>query len=314
MRRAVKPSFREANLEYPDVKLLLREWKRLELRDDVLYRKWSERGNLVYQLVLPEQFRERALQGVHNDVGHLGSERALHLARARFYWPRMARDIEEKCQKCERCFRRKAVPQKAAPLENISATYPLELLCMDYLSLKPDDRDTRNILVITDHFTKFAVAVPTRDQKARTVAKALWENFIVHYGFPSRLLSDQGRDFESKTIRELCTLIGADKVRTTPYHPRGNPLERFNRTLLGMLGTLEERDKYHWRDFVKPLVHAYNCTKNSTTGYSPYELMFGRQPRLPIDLVLGIHPDMANHKTHSEYVKGLRQRLQESYC
>lgn len=205
------------------------------------------------------------------------------------------------------------MPQKAAPLENISATYPLKLVCMDYLSLEPDIRDTRNILVITDHFTKFTVAVPTRDQNARTVAKALWENFIVHYGFPSRLLSDQGRDFESKTIRELCTLIGADKVRTTPYHPQGNLVERFNRTLLGMLGTLEERDKYHWRDFVKPLVQAYNCKRNDTTGYSPYEAMFGRQPRLPIDLVLGIHPDMGNHKTHSEYVKGLRQRLQESY-
>ena len=313
VERALKPSIRETNLENSDVKLLLREWKRLELRDGVLHRKWMDRDNPVYQLVLPEQFRERALHGVHNDVGHLGSERALHLARARFYWPGMARAIEEKCKKCERCFRRKAEPQKAAPLQNISVTYPLELISIDYLSLEPDNRDTRNILVMTDHFTKFAVAVPTKDQKARTIAKALWENFIVHYGFPSRLLSDQGRDFESKTIKELCTLIGADKVRTTPYHPRGNPVERFNRTLLGMLGTLEEKDKYHWRDFVKPLVHAYNCTRNDTTGFSPYELMFGRQPRLPIDLVLGIHPDMGNHKTHSEYVKGLRQRLQESY-
>lgn len=85
---------------------------------------------------------------MHDDVGHLGSERALHLACARFYWPRMVRAIEEKCKKCECCFRRKAVPQKAAPLENISATYPLELLCMDYLSIEPDNRDTRNILII----------------------------------------------------------------------------------------------------------------------------------------------------------------------
>uniref|UniRef100_A0A8C5DDV5 Gypsy retrotransposon integrase-like protein 1 n=1 Tax=Gouania willdenowi TaxID=441366 RepID=A0A8C5DDV5_GOUWI len=313
VERGLKPSFREMNLEHPDVKLLLREWKRLELREGVLYRRWVERGSPVYQLVLPEQFRGQALKGVHDDVGHLGSERALHLARARFYWPKMAKAIDERCKNCERCFRRKTVPQKAAPLENIHATYPLELVCMDYLSIEPDNRDTRNVLVITDHFTKFAVAVPTKDQKARTIAKALWENFIVHYGFPSRLLSDQGRDFESKTIRELCTLIGADKVRTTPYHPRGNPVERFNRTLLNMLGTLEERDKQHWRDFVKPLVHAYNCTRNDTTGYSPYELMFGRQPRLPIDLILGIHPDNGNHKTHSEYVRGLRQRLQESY-
>ncbi|KAK0134260.1 hypothetical protein N1851_030170 [Merluccius polli] len=77
VKRALKPSFREANLEHPDVKLLLREWKRL--------RRWNDRGNLVYQLVLPEQFRERALQGVHDNVGHLGFERALNLAHARFY-------------------------------------------------------------------------------------------------------------------------------------------------------------------------------------------------------------------------------------
>uniref|UniRef100_A0A3B4ZHB9 Gypsy retrotransposon integrase-like protein 1 n=1 Tax=Stegastes partitus TaxID=144197 RepID=A0A3B4ZHB9_9TELE len=313
LERGLKPSFRESNLEPPDVKLLLREWRRLELTNGLLYRKWIDKGKPVYQLVRPQQFRERALQGVHDEVGHLGFERALHLARARFYWPKMAKCVEEKCKKCVRCIRRKAVPQKAAPLENISATYPLQLVCMDYLSIEPDNRDTRNVLVITDHFTKFAVAVTTKDQKAKTIAKALWENFIVHYGFPSRLLSDQGRDFESKTIKELCALIQADKIRTTPYHPRGNPVERFNRTLLDMLGTLEEKDKHHWRDFVKPLVHAYNCTRNDTTGYSPYELMFGRQPRLPIDLVMGIHPGNTNHKTHSEYVKKLRQNLQESY-
>lgn len=102
-------------------------------------------------------------------------------------------------------------------------------------------------------------------------------------------------------------------MRTTPYHPQGNPVERFNRTLLSMLGTLEEKDKQHWRDFVKPLVHAYNCTRNDTTGYSPYELMFGRQPTLPVDLILGIDNPNETHQTHSEYVQNLRQRLQESY-
>ena len=155
---------------------------------------------------------------------------------------------------------------------------------------------------------------PQKTKEQETVAKALWANFIVHYGFPARLHSDQGRDFESHTIKELCSLIGAEKVRTTPYHPRGNPVERFNRTLLSMLGTLEDKDKYHWRDFVKPLVHAYNCTRNNTTGYSPYELMFGRQPTLPIDLVLGFQPQGNHARTHSEYVKSLRERLRESYA
>lgn len=308
-----KPSLRHVNTEHTEVKFLLREWNRLELKDGILYRRCSDRGEMIYQLVLPEQYREKALEGLHDDIGHLGSDRVLSLARARFYWPKMKESVEQKCHTCERCFRRKAQPQRAAPMKNIQTTYPLELVCMDYLSLEPDSHDTRNILVITDHFTKFAVAVPTKDQKAKTVAKALWENFFVHYGFPSRLHSDQGRDFESHTIKELCSLIGAKKVRTTPYHPQGNPVERFNRTLLSMLGTLEEKEKQHWRDFVKPLVHAYNCTRNDTTGFSPYELMFGRQPTLPIDLILGVEPSTETHKTHSEYVQKLRCRLQESF-
>ena len=73
--------------------------------------------------------------------------------------------------------------------------------------LGPDSSNTKDILVITDHYTKYAVAIPTKDQKATTVAKSLWEQFLVHYGFPERLLSDQGRDFESQLIRELCTLV-----------------------------------------------------------------------------------------------------------
>ncbi|CAI5662959.1 unnamed protein product [Oreochromis niloticus] len=311
--RGLKPSPKETNLESSDVKLLLKQWNKLELSNGVLYRKFNDRDSLVYQLVLPQKYRDRALKGVHDEVGHLGFERALHLARARFYWPRMAQSIEEKCKKCSRCLMRKALPQKAAPLQNIQATYPLELVCIDYLSIEPDSRDTRNVLVLTDHFTKFAVAVPTKDQKAKTIAKALWDHLIIPYGIPSRLLSDQGRDFESKLVKELCTLIGTSKIRTTPYHPRGNPVERYNRTLLDMLGTLEDKDKYHWRDFVRPLTHAYNCTRNDTTGYCPYELMFGRQPRLPVDLVLGTHPGKTSPKSYSDYVKSLRQNLQESY-
>lgn len=132
----------------------------------------------------------------------------------------------------------------------------------------------------------------------------------MHYGFPERLFSDQGPDFEWHTIRELCELV--KKVHTTPYHPRGNPVERFNRTLLQMLGTLSQPDKLHWKDFVKPLMHAYNCTKNETTGFSPYELMFWRQPRLPIDLSFGL-PTNTNKLSHSQYVTDLKCRLEQSY-
>ncbi|XP_038555072.1 uncharacterized protein LOC119888541 [Micropterus salmoides] len=299
-------------VELPELPLLLRELNRLELHNGVLYRRRQDGPNIIFQLVLPEELRSVALKSLHDDMGHMGVERTVDLARARFYWPKMYMAIEKMIGTCERCVRRKSPPERAAPLMNIKTSRPLELVCMDFLSLEPDRSNTKDILVITDHFTKYAVAVPTPNQRARTVAKSLWENFIGHYGFPERLHSDQGPDFESKTIKELCELTGTKKVRTTPYHPRGNPVERFNRTLLQMLGTLSHHEKQHWKDFVKPLVHAYNCTKNEVTGFSPYELMFGRQPRLPIDLAFGL-PINTDKKSHSQYVSDLRFRLEESY-
>lgn len=299
--------------ELPDVPLLLREWNKLELRNGILYRRRQEGEYTLYQLVLPEGLRDTVLTSLHDDMGHMGIERTLDLVRARFYWPKMASDIEKKVKTCDRCVRRKALPEKAAPLVNIKTTRPLELVCMDFLSLEPDRSNTKDILVITDHFTKYAVAIPTSNQKARTVAKCLWDSFLVHYGIPEKLHSDQGPDFESRLIKELCEVAGIQKIRTTPYHPRGNPVERFNRTLLNMLGTLENQDKSHWRDFVKPLVHAYNCTRNEVTGFTPYELMFGRQPRLPVDLAFGLPVREGKHKSHSQYVQNLKSHLEESY-
>lgn len=150
--------------------------------------------------------------------------------------------------------------RKISTLVNIHTTGPMELACIDYLSLGPDSHNTNDILVITDRFTKYVVAIPTKDQKATTVAKTLWEQFFVHYGFPEWLLSDQSRDFESQLIKELCTLAGITKVHT------------------------KDKEKSHWRDFVKPLIHAYNHTKSDVTGFSTYEMMFGRQV-MPAELV-----------------------------
>ena len=190
----------------------------------------------------------------------------------------------------------------------------MELVCIDFLSLERSKGGHENILVITDHFTRYAQAFPTRNQLAKTTAKVLFDNFIVHYGFPARLHSAQGRNFESSVIRELCSLAGVEKSRTTPYHAMGNGMaERFNQTLLNMLGTLENHQKEDWKSFVAPLVHAYNATKHDSTGYSPYFLMFGRHPRLAIDAYLGLNSPEESISSREHYVTKLKKRLQFAY-
>ena len=289
-----------------------KQFDHLKVSRGVLYREVQENEEIISQIVLPECYRATVLEGLHNDVGHPGRERTLSLLRERFFWPGMTTEVEKHVSNCDRCLKRKSSTNTYAPLVNIQSTYPLELVCFDYLTLEPSKGGFGNILVITDHFTKYAVAVPTRNQTAKTTADAFYNEFIVKYGIPTKLHSDQGANFESNIIKELCEVMDIKKTRTTPYHPMGNGcVERYNRTLLNMLGTLEPSKKADWKKYIPSLVYAYNCTKHETTKISPFELMFGRKPRLPIDSVFEaaqIETATAS-RTTKEYAEELRDRM-----
>jgi len=297
------------------VSLLLREFGRLKLQQDVMYRVTVPPGrNCRSQLILPEKFRVTVMKSLHDDSGHLGTDKTYGLIKERFYWPKMKSDVEEHCKNCARCIKRKTLPKKMAPLFHMQIDGPMDLVCMDFLSIEPDKSNTENVLVITDHYTRYAQAFPTKDQKAATVAKVLLEKYFIHYGLPKRMHSDQGRDFESRLIRELLSSLGVEKSRTTPHHPQGDPQpERFNRTLLNMLGTLEPNEKRHWSKHISHLVHAYNCTTNEATGFSPYYLMFGREARMPVDLCFGTSSDNTCKETYLKYVTDMRRDLKAAY-
>ena len=297
----------------PEVKSLLRIRKSLKLVKDILYRKTYTDNNsskrILWQLVVPKAYRSRALAGCHDDVGHQGRMRTLSLLRERFFWPGMQTEAIQHVLKCTRCLRRKT-PSHVAPLQPIHVTQPLELVHIDYLSLEPSKGNIENVLVITDHYTRYALAYLSRTQTAQATARILWDNFICHYGFPEKFISDQGRNFESDLIKELCKIAGVQKLHTTPYHPQGNgQCERFNSTLCNMLGTLSD-----WKSYLGCMTHAYNCTKHASTTYSPYYLMFGRHPRLPIDVEFGLPKSNSDdNSSKSEYVQKLRRRLNYAF-
>lgn len=290
-RRQIQPTPAEKR-QLPKLSLaLLKQWDRLVEREGVLYRRVHrpDGGEEILQLVLPSVLKHDTLTQLHQEHGHQGLERTTELVRQRCYWPGMTSDINLWVQGCERCQVAKDTrPTPGSFMGHLLASRPNEIVAMDFTLLEPSQGGFENVLVITDVFSKYTVAVPTRDQRASTVAQVLLNEWFFRFGVPGRIHSDQGRSFEGALIQQLCHLYGVSKSRTTPYHPAGNgQCERFNRTLHNLLRTLPASRKRDWASCLPHVLFCYNTTPHQGTGESPFLLMFGREPRLPIDFLLG---------------------------
>lgn len=284
-----RPSRRVRMGEPSAVRKLLKQWDKLSLADGVLYRVSKDplTHHKRFQFVVPSSLKDEVLRGCHNEAGHQGQYRSLHLCRQRFYWTGIEQDVREYVKVCSRCVLAKTPePEGRALLESVKTSAPLELVCIDFWTAEDSRNKSVDVLVVTDHFTKLAHAFCCSNQSARSVAKKLWDNYFCYYGFPERVHSDQGANFCSELIRHLLEFSGVKKSQTTPYHPMGNgTAERFNRTLGNMIRTLEPRPKHDWPQMLHTLTFLYNCTSHETTGFPPFYLMFGRVPRLPIDVI-----------------------------
>ena len=319
-RQNLKQRLVGAGVNEAEAGIWARERAHFRLKAGILYREYQppRAPSTVLQFVTPRNARAQAMAGCHEQAGHQGKERTLSLLTERFWWPGMAKEAEERIQKCRRCLQHAARPVRA-PLQPITAGAPLELVHVDYTSME-DTVDTKaqprgvSVLVMTDHFTRFVRAVVAPNQKAETTAELLYREFFMVLGFPRRVVMDNALALKSRVMEQLCERLNIEKCHTTPFHPQTNgQVERMNQTLQRMIGKLPADKKGEWTKHLDEVVHAYNCTRSAVTGYSPYYLMFGRRPRLPVDYRFPTLKGQAHAETSEEWVSALEERLRAAF-
>ena len=279
----------DGHMVRPDAALT---YPHFSLRRDRLYRvsRDTQTEEITTQLVVPKSRREIVFQAAHYNpmAGHMGCEKTLNRVMARFYWPGIWADVHRWCASCPECqlVNQPAIPR--APLWPLPLMeVPFERIGMDLIGpFHRSARGYRFVLVLVDYATRYPEAVPLRTISAKGVAQALFQ-VISRVGIPKEILTDQGTQFMSRTLgTQLYGLLGIKSIRTSVYHPQTDGLvERLNKTLKSMIRKFVHEDSSNWDRWIDPLLFAVREVPQASTGFSPFELLFGRTPRGVLDLV-----------------------------
>jgi transposase InsO family protein len=189
----------------------------------------------------------------------------------------------------------------------------MHTIAIDIVGKLPETVDGHQyLLTMIDHFTRWPVAIPIPNRSAAVIAKALFKHLICQYGVPTRILSDREKAFLSTAVKTMCTRFNIKKIETSGYQPQSNGhVERFHRYMNAALTMFVNKYKTDWADYIDSVLFAYRISVNTATGYSPYYLMYGRQPTLPIDLLFGIPQETFNGET--EYDLHISKAMTDAY-
>ena len=287
-------------------------------QNGLLYHLWTPKYSkeTTEQLILPSQCHQIVCKFAHTIplARHLGRDKTVNRITRHFYWPTLFSDVAEYCFRCPECQKTAKRSQHKLPLVPLPVMQePFERIAMDVVGLLPQSRrGNQYILVVCDYAITFPEAMALRKVDTGSVAEQLIQLFS-RVGIPKEILSDQGTNFMSQLLKELYNLLNIRPIRTSPYHPQTDGLvERFNKTLKVLLRKLVNKEGCDWDRLLPYVLFAYREVPQSTTGFSPFELLYGREVRGPLDVLKAEwEAEKRSDESIVSHILAVRERMEE---
>ena len=287
------------------------------VQDNLLYRIGKENRfetEPFLQLVIPLELKNIILEGYHDCLGggHVGIEKTYQKIRSRYFWKHCYKDVVDYVTMCETCQRRTLRRRQAELQEHVTAQYPMEIIGIDTVGPFVTSENGNNYIVtVIDWYTSWVEAYPVPNKEANTIAKVLMERFIPQHSCPRQMISDRGSEYVNAAIDLLSTKMKIKRSITTPYHPAGNgKTERCHRFLNDILAKgVQGKLHSEWEDVLPAALFAMRTCVNDSSKYTPYMLMYGRDPTLPLDTLL----EPRRRYYGEDYVPTMLQRLHTAF-
>lgn len=294
-------TLRSAQLDDPEVCKIIKDLE--NTLDPMSSLRWLERGYLMDQgvlyrhspdseseepqLVIPASMLQDVMAEFHNapTAGHQGVDRTIDRIRQRYYFTGMRKYVTDYLKNCIDCQRYKFSNQKPFGLLQTPILQQRgEVLAVDLFGPLPEaETGEKWVFLVEDTATRWVELYPIKEAHAEVCAKILIEEYFLRYGFPRRIVSDNGVQFISAVMQQCMFLFGIKQNLIPLYHPEANPAERKNRDLKVQLAMLVKNDHRSWPRFLPQVRFALNTATCSTTGLTPSYMMYGREMRTPFD-------------------------------
>ena len=302
-------------------KMILRNIEDYLLDDEILYHiycpKTATAEGLWKQLVIPKKFRTEIMRQNHDEpqAAHFGFNKTADKIRRRYFWPGMLVDIQNWINTCIICQQDKGTLAQKAPLFPIATGEPWEQLHCDVVGPFPvTESGNRYVVVFIERLTAWPEAFSVPSTEAHIIAELLLQEVIFRFGVPRCFITDQGSNFLSKLMTEVCALLQIKKINTSPYHPQSNEIvERLNGTLVKGISHFVASRQTDWDRYLPAVLFAYRTSINASRKESPYFLNFGREATLPTDLNFSpgkkMSPTVEDHRVRIVKQVQLAQQL-----